>query len=80
MSLSLCADDPKSITDCLLVAQKEAEEEDKEMKDVLTDTHIIMTTMDLFGGKYGGIFHRVTTVSIEDWVQSVLPIHFTSLG
>ena len=33
------------------MAQKEAEEEDKEMKDVLTDTHIIMTTMDLFGGK-----------------------------
>jgi len=43
--------DPKSITDCMLQAQKEAEEEDKEMKDVLTDTHIMMATMDVFGGE-----------------------------
>jgi len=48
----LCvADDPRSITDCMLQAQKEAEEEDKEMKGVLTDTHIMMGTRDLFGGE-----------------------------
>ncbi|KAK2175837.1 hypothetical protein NP493_703g01009 [Ridgeia piscesae] len=41
--------DPRSITDCMLQAQKEAEEEDKEMKGVLTDTHIMMGTRDLFG-------------------------------
>ena len=35
----------------MLQAQKEAEEEDKEMKDVLTDTHVMMATMDLFGGE-----------------------------
>ncbi|KAI0213485.1 Steroid 17-alpha-hydroxylase/17,20 lyase [Lamellibrachia satsuma] len=53
--------DPKSITDCLLQTQKEAEEEEKEMKDVLTDTHIMMTTMDLFGA---GI-DTVTTMLIQ---------------
>ena len=50
-NLWLCVEgDPKSITDCMLQAQKEAEDEDKEMKDVLTDTHVLMATMDLFGG------------------------------
>ncbi|KAK2192017.1 hypothetical protein NP493_40g00036 [Ridgeia piscesae] len=53
--------DPKSITDCMLQAQKEAEEEDKEMKDVLTDTHIMMATMDVFGA---GI-DTITTMLIQ---------------
>ena len=35
----------------MLQAQKEAEEEDKEMMGVLTDTHIMMGTRDLFGGE-----------------------------
>ena len=35
----------------MLQAQKEAEEEDKEIMGVLTDTHIMMGTRDLFGGE-----------------------------
>ena len=43
-------DDPQDLTDALLRAKKEAEDEDSSIKGFLTDQHLIMTMSEVFIG------------------------------
>ena len=50
MTWYLYTENLRDMMDYLLMTQNEAEDENKEMKGVLTDKHLVYTIFDIFGG------------------------------